>query len=231
MSWLTAALLAQALSTPFAAGPVPDPDLARMRGGFSLPNGIDIALAVQTQTKIDGAIVLRTVFQADDGPARFAAYVPTGSAVTDRAAPQHKSATTTTTLPVIAFDNRNGIQFAPGVTLPIVGGGQAEAISRDAPNGFAPVSAENPTQTPAGVVTVTDVAPSYRATLDGTMLSISHLAGQAFGSIVANSADNRNIDVETRVDLSLAGASPDVLGSSMFRVENTALDALRSRLP
>lgn len=230
MSWLTATLLAQAISIPFAAGPVPDTDLAQMRGGFSLPNGIDIALAVQTQTKIDGAIVLRTIFQADDGPARFAAYVPTRSGMDGGEASDHKTPTTTTA-PVIAFDNRNGFQFAPGVTLPNVGGGQSKAIASNTPEGFAPVGVDGPTQTTAGLVTVTDIGPSYRATLDGAMLSISHLAGQAFGSIVANSADNRNIDVETRVDLSLAGASPDVLGSSMFRVENTALDALRSRLP
>jgi hypothetical protein len=199
-----------------------------MRGGFSLPNGIDIALAVQTQTKIDGAIVLRTVFQADDGPARFAAYVPTNSE-TASVGTEHR--TVTTTPPVIDFDNRNGLRFAPGVTLPIVGAsGKVQEIASGTPDGFMAVEAGGPTQTSSGLVLVSNAGPTYTATLDSAMLSISHLAGQAFGSVLANSADNRAIDVETTIDLSLGGVSPDVLGSSMFRVENTALDALRSRI-
>lgn len=228
MSWLTAALLAQAISIPFNAGPISDHDLAQMRGGFSLPNGINIALAVQTQTKIDGAVVLRTVFQADEGPSRFIAYVPTTNGSSSIGASGQRTATTTP--PVIDFDNRNGIRFAPGVTLPLVGSGsQAKVIASSTPDGFAAVAPDSPTKTGSGVVNVSNVGPNYHATLESAMLSISHVAGQAFGSVVANAADNRSIDVESTVDLRLAGVSPDTLGSSMFRVENTAIDALRSR--
>jgi hypothetical protein len=199
-----------------------------MRGGFSLPNGIDIALAVQTQTKIDGAIVLRTVFQADDGPARFAAYVPVTSEAPDVGS---ANGTATTTPPVIDFDSRNGLRIAPGVPLPTVGvRSQSQEIAGGAPDGFVPAGVDGPTQTSSGLVSVSNTGPTYRASLDSTILSISHLAGQAFGSVVANSADNRAIDVETTVDLRLGGVSPDVLGSSMFRVENIAIDAMRSRI-
>jgi len=230
MSWLAAALLAQAISLPYATEPVLDQDLAQMRGGFSLPNGIDIALAIQTQTKIDGAIVLRTVFQADDGPARFAAYVPTIGQAPSAETSEQKAATTTP--PVLAFDNRNGIRVSPGVTLPVVGSGsQPNKIASGTPEGFAQVAPDSPTQTASGIVNVTHIGSNYRATLDGAMLSIDHLAGQAFGSVVTNAADNRSIDVETTVDLRLAGVSPDTLGSSMFRVENTAIDAMRLRIP
>ncbi|MEJ5976712.1 hypothetical protein WG901_08705 [Novosphingobium sp. PS1R-30] len=230
MSWLMPLLLSQAMATPFSAFPVADEELAQMRGGFSLPNGIDVALAVQTQTTIDGAIVLRTVFQASEGPASFAAYVPAAGQNAADANVSQKAQTSSTTPVAIEFDNRNGFRFSPGVPLPVVGSGsQSEKIAEGTPAGFSEIGANGPTVTSAGVVTLSKIGSSYTATLDDTMLRVTHLAGQAFGSIVANSADNKAIDVETTIDLNLSGASPDVLGSAMFRVENTALDALRSR--
>ena len=56
--------------------PLSDAELARQRGGFRLPNGVDVALTVQTQTAVDGAVVLRTVFRADQGAPTLTVFTP-----------------------------------------------------------------------------------------------------------------------------------------------------------
>ena len=77
MSGLVLLLLAQVAAPelpPIAAAPVADPILAEQRGGFRLPSGIDVALSVQTQTAVNGAVLLRTVFQIDQGAPNFTIY-------------------------------------------------------------------------------------------------------------------------------------------------------------
>jgi len=209
--------------------PLADAELAEHRGGFSLPNGIDVALAVQTQTRVDGDIVLRTVFTVDDGPARFAAYVPTSreSAVAEGAG---RRASTSSVAPVISFDNRGQISLAPGIVVPGVSARPgAQKISSEAPDGFVSVAPGAPSQMGTSTIQVASEGTSYVANLRDTMLSITHMAGRSFGSIVENSSDNRAIDVETTIDLSLSGASPDLVGSALLRVESAALDALMAR--
>lgn len=64
-----------------------------------------------------------------------------------------------------------------------------------------------------------------RVEFSGDRLDISHLVGRgAIGSVVANAADNRAIDVTTSVDIGLAGVRPDELGSAMARVDTLVLD-------
>jgi len=50
------------------AGPiVPDATLARMRGGVLLPNGITLTLGIDIQTRVDGTLVLHSIYNSD-GP-------------------------------------------------------------------------------------------------------------------------------------------------------------------
>lgn len=64
-----------------------------------------------------------------------------------------------------------------------------------------------------------------RVELTGDRLDISHLVGRgAIGSVVANAADNRAIDVTTSVDIGLSGVRPDQLGSAVARVDTLVLD-------
>lgn len=94
--------------------------------------------------------------------------------------------------------------------------------------GFSPVELD---PGGAGVITREGVVrlragDLTRVDFSGDRLDISHLVGgDAFGSVVVNSADNRMIDITTSVDISLAGVRPDELGSSMARVDTLALDA------
>lgn len=59
----------------------------------------------------------------------------------------------------------------------------------------------------------------------GDAIEVTHLAGQAFGTVLANSGSNRVIDMQTTVDIQVSGITPDMLGSSALRVEGLALDA------
>ena len=64
-----------------------------------------------------------------------------------------------------------------------------------------------------------------RVDLAANQLDISHLVGRgAVGSIVANAADNRSIDVATSVDIDLAGVRPDQIGGAVVRASNLALE-------
>jgi hypothetical protein len=62
----------------FGKAPLADTALAGMRGGFALPGGLDVSIAVRSDTAIDGTAVLRTVFRADRGPAQLAILARTG---------------------------------------------------------------------------------------------------------------------------------------------------------
>ena len=227
---LLAAQAATVTPAPYTATPVPDPALADQRGGFRLPNGVDVALTVETQTAINGAVVLKTVFRADQGPPTLTAYVPkAGTTVAAGNSSGTGGATTgTTTAPQISFDGRGGVSVTPGVSTALgvsAAKGAASAVQDglEAVNGVA--------NTVNGVVTQADAGAVKTVTLAGADLSVTHLAGNAFGSAVANSASDRVIDSTTSVSIDLANAGPDVVGSAMLRVESVALDAVGMRTP
>lgn len=171
-----ATIAAPAGAQTFAAAPMPDPELARERGGFSLPGGITVTLGVTTDTRVDGQEVLRTVLSLADGGPKLAVLGATG-----------------------------GAAMLGEVELTANGAGVA---TRD------------------GVVRLRQSGDNTRVDLAGNGVDISHLVGRgALGSIVANATDNRVIQVETSVDIGLAGVRPDQLGGAMAQAGNLALDA------
>lgn len=76
-------LLLFAQEAPLAGARVPDAELAAQRGGFTLPSGIDVALTVQTQTSLNGTVVLRTEYRADHGTPTLTASAPGGGDLTE----------------------------------------------------------------------------------------------------------------------------------------------------
>lgn len=158
------------------AQPIADSRLDTMRGGFDLPNGLSIGLGVTTETRIDGQLVLRTVFAANQGP---------------------PSLTT----------------FGRDESGELVGIGAAEG---------------SPVVGPDGTIRIVSSGNSSRIILNGQGVDISHLAGEGIGSIIANISDSRTIDVRTTVDVDIRNATPDLVGSSLLRVESLALDVTRS---
>lgn len=212
----------------YAEEAVPDPVLAEQRGGFRLPNGIDVALTVQTQTVVDGAVVLHTVFALDQGPATLAVYAPrngTTVMVAQGTEPSQSAA-----VPTVSYDSRTGVTVAPGFSTVPVSVGTGAAPSASLPAGLAQI---DPTGTPAtdnGVVSGQSSGLLRLVTLSSPDFNVAHFAGSAFGSAIANSGSDRAFDTVTSVSIDLRDAGPDVLGSAMFRVENVALGALGARM-
>lgn len=76
-----------------------------------------------------------------------------------------------------------------------------------------------------GTVRLVAMPNGTRVELAGDRIDVSHLVGQSFGSVVANSADNRVVDVSTTINIGLSGIARDALGSSAASVDTLALDA------
>jgi hypothetical protein len=210
--------------------PMTTAELAEQRGGFRLPNGIDVAIAVQTDTLVDQTLVLRSVYTIDRGPPTVRAWT-----ANDPAAPTTTSTVSSGTQqnvsPVVSYDSRNGIQVTPGFGSPSViirtGSPHIEvdaAALREIPLDGSVVAA------PAGTITQAVRNGIQSVRLESTDLAITHLAGSAIGSIIENSGSGRVIDTVTSVAIELGNAGPDKLGSAMPRVESIGIDALQTRI-
>lgn len=213
-----------AQDVPLAAASLPDTDLATQRGGFTLPNGIDVALTVQTQTSLDGAVVLRTVFRADQGPATLTVYAPkSGETV---AAARGTAAASATAMPTVTYDGRTGILVTPV---------NAPNVAVTARGGAGAALEPGLTQVTGGAVTDNGaISQSVRgglqsAELRADDLTIAHLAGSAFGSAIANSGSDRAIETQTTVGIDISNAGAQLLGSAALRIEDMAVDAVALR--
>ena len=223
-----ALFLLAAQAAPMIDSPVvPDPELATMRGGFRLPNGIDVSLTVQTQTAIDGAVVLRTVFKADQGAPTLTIYAPhNGERVAAGEVNGATNIAASSTGPRVWFDPRTGIHIQPSAAVPSVAittgtaGAQSESLS-----GLDRIVPGAITATDAGTITQNLQGPIKSVELRGADLSILHFAGNAFGSAITNTGNDRAIDTITNLSIDLRNAGPDVLGSAMLRVQDLATDA------
>ena len=87
----------------------------------------------------------------------------------------------------------------------------------------APINGGSVAPTALGNVRVS--ADGSRVELVGADLRVSHLVGGAFGSIVANSGNDRAIDVTTTVDIAVSGVRPELLGNSLSAVSNIAAES------
>lgn len=213
------------------ATPVADPVLAEQRGGFRLPNGVDVSLTVQSQTTVNGAVLLRTVFSLDQQKPSLAIYVPRNgetvpAGASTSAAPTSAASAGQATVPTISYD-RNGSLQVTSVVVPSVsvsgGGPSADAV----PTGLTQTAAGAVTD--AGMLSESATNGTHQVTLQGSDFAITHLSGNAFGSAIANSGSDRTIDTQTTVSINLGNAGPDVIGSAMFRVQDMALDAVALR--
>jgi hypothetical protein len=217
-------LLAQ--DVPLAAVTVPDPELAMQRGGFMLPNGIDVALTVQTQTAINGAIVLRTVFRADQGTPTLTVYAPKAgeTVAADRVTATGGAAG----MPTITYDGRGGLQVTPaavGSAAVSTSGAAAGAV----PAGLEKIMAGDNVTTDNGIVSQAAAGGLQTAALRAADLTVTHLAGTAFGSAIANAGSDRAIDTQTTVGIDLGNVASTALASAMLRVEDVTSGALLTR--
>lgn len=232
---LTTLLLAAApasAESPFGT-PVPDAELANMRGGIALPNGIDVSIAVRTETSVDGNLLLRSVYALANGPATLQLFAPApGHNVKTGGGEASASSGGGDAGEVwVMFDRDNGatINARSGVPAGVtVTSGPAPSSTSDDGLSPLPIGPGGSIETAGGRVTLQELPAGARARIEGEKIDVSHIFGSAFGSVVANSGSDRAIDTMTVVSIDLRGATPDNLGSSVLQADALALDATRA---
>ena len=206
-------------------------ELAAAHGKFLLPNGIEVAMTVQTDTSVDGQLLLRSVFTVDKGPANLAVYSPT-NVRTPVATSQTGSPEASANGVSVNIDRDSGIttvrpDYTPRATSVTIGTGVSPQIG-ESPDGAAPLDLSNKNAAiaaPGGVVSLDRLPAGSKITLTRPDFEVSHIVGQAFGSVLVNTANNRAIDTTTTINLDLTNATPASLGSALPRVDALALEA------
>ena len=183
---------------------VDDQALSAMRGGFALGGGLDVSVAVQSDTRVNGVLLLRSIFVVDKAASALTVYGRTGN----------------TALPGLSVGDRvsaSGLNVSTGATEP---GGAAEGLSQ------LSLSKDGASATASGgEIRVESAGRGHQVVLAQPTLDIRHLAGQAYGSIVANRGNDVTVDTVTNINIDLKNSTPFNLGSAMFRVEALAVDA------
>lgn len=201
-------------AAPFDEAPVTDSTLADSRGGFALPGGGEISVAVQSDTRVNGELVLRTVLIAAQSAPTLTVFVKDGS----------KSAAGDASQPL----PQNALTLVKGGTTINVTT-NAPAITNAAPDGMTQVSL-SPGQTvttAAGDVRYDKTGSAGQIVLNAPDMQVRQLVGQAFGTIVSNRANGVAIDTSTVINLDLTGMPTLSLGSTLPRLDGLALDAAR----
>ncbi|GGE07505.1 hypothetical protein GCM10011529_12370 [Polymorphobacter glacialis] len=223
----TLVLMAFALAAPAAASTfsaqqaLSDPELASMRGGILLPNGLSVAIGITIETRIDGVLALRTSVSTE----RPGVMVATGG--TGAVGDGRRVSITTWQPPVVITERaRTGttVTSAPGAPVVVTLNGSGAPASDGTPLPLVPGGPSAPTR--FGDARVTTNAGGFVTTLVGPTIEIRQLVGQATGVVIGNTADNRVIDTvaHVNVDLSNAGTIINNLGS---QIESAMLAAAR----
>ncbi|MCW2380664.1 MULTISPECIES: hypothetical protein [unclassified Sphingobium] len=214
--------------------PVPEDVLAESRGKFLLPNGVEVAMAVQTDTSVDGQLLLRSVFTVDQGAPRLAIYAPQStrqSGAPGTSGPSQHAGNPGDVW--VSFDRESGVSLVERSYRPSVGavtvstGEQAEiGLSPDGSTPL-PLGPGDRAQTQNGTVGLDRLGSGFKVTLSQQDLEVSHVFGLALGSVLLNSGNNRAIETSTTINLDLMNATPATVGSAMPRIDSMALDATR----
>lgn len=237
---IIAAILLQAAAPAAAPDPDPvplsNPELAEITGKFLLPNGVAIALAVTSDSYVDGRAVLRTSFTLD----RTASVSVFGRTADSTGAPRAEmpgtpgtvSAVNTGQGVAVMFDRASHTQqitpsFSVNAGANVSTGSGPTASASDL--GLTPLDVQPGVgvSTADGVVTLSALPRGTQVDLAGNGLAIANLVGQSIATAVINSANNRTIDTVTNVNIDLQSAGALALGSAALKVDAIALDATR----
>jgi hypothetical protein len=230
---IVAAATAAAPASPRGGPPpVPDVELATMRGGLMLPNGLNVAIGIDIQTRIDGVLALHTIFSSEAPTAGVRVY-------TDGTKPSEVPGTVTVETgnpewPTVSVSRAptGTTVTAPGATTPssvnIVSGpatGWLDAAGQTpvpvTPNGPAVNAA------PGSIRLTTDDRGSQVALVTPT-IEIRHLVGQATGAVVSNTANDTSIDTVSTINVNLIGL-PAGLMNGVLLVNRIAAEAAGRR--
>lgn len=227
----------------FDSAPVSDAELAGNYGKFIAPGGIDLAMSVQSDTAVDGQLVLRSVFTVDQGPARIQVYAPApgtqgpsyqGNATVGQAQSGAGNPGLSVTVDRMGANTSVQPTFGAGSQAPNVAvttGGQSVAATAAGNDGLVPVIATaggGAVPTGAGAVSISSTSTGTRITLDALGLSISHLVGGATGTVVANTGNNRTIDTVTSMSIDVRNGDSLAIASSLMQVSGIATAATQA---
>lgn len=209
-----------------------DAELARITGKFILPNGVELALTVTSDTVVDGQLLLRTVLTVDKTAAVQVLGRQGGTAAIPYAATTVTAAAGGVT---VAMDRRSGIQtVTPTVSVasgPSVSLGVPSQSAEDlglsklalTPGGPAVATAD-------GVVSLETVRNGTRVAFAGDQLAVVNLVGQSVATAVLNSADNRTLDTVTNITIDARNLAPYQAGAAQLRVGDLAIEATRGMI-
>ncbi len=219
---------------PLPGPKVADALLARMRGGLRLPNGLDLALGIDIQTRIDGALALHTVYASEgtnpgvrvftDGE-KPVSVAPANATIKSEAVPGipllivDRSPTGTTVQPTSATS---------AATVNLVHGDPSTWLSGEGQVEIPVVANAGPVTAAPGAVSLTTNPAGAVVTLNTPTVEVRQLIGQATGVVVLNTGNDRVIDTISSVNVDLRGFSAPLLAST-FVAQRAAIDALISR--
>ena len=182
-------------SPTWGVAPLPDRDLASMRGGILLPNGLDIAIGIDIQTRINGVLALHTVYSSE---ANAGIHVYTDGTTSPRTAPGSTVVTTGGTLPtnVDAARSPTGTTVVAATssqptTINVVAGPTSTWLTGAGENNVAVVSNGPPVAASSGAISLTEDANGARVTLFTPNIEVQHLVGMATGAVISNTANTR----------------------------------------
>ena len=212
---------------------IPDHELATMRGGVLLPNGLTIAIGIDIQTRIDGVLALHTVYTSEtpangvrvftdgtDSPriAPGSATVVTGGGTTTNIDVSRSPTGTTvvagtngqpTTVNIVSGPTSTWLSGAGQTSVPVVANGPAVSAS-------------------SGLISLTENDRGARVTLSTPMLEVQHLVGQATGAVISNTGNDRSIDTISSINVNLVGVPAALLGNALM-VNRIAVEAAGRR--
>lgn len=216
------ALIAAVASTvSWSAVPVADSELATMRGGILLPNGLNIAIGIDIQTRVNGVLALHTIYSTEVPNNAIRVYTD------GTTAPASAPGTTTIATGGNSSPGIDASRSPTGTTVTAASGGQPMIVNvlvgptstwlDAAGQTNVPVTA-NGSAVPAssGAITLVEDGAGARVTLSAPGLQVQHLVGQATGAVIANTADNRSIDTVSSINVNLVGVPAALLGGALM---------------
>ena len=219
-----------ARGAPLPGATVADAVLATMRGGLRLPNGLDLMLGIDIQTRIDGVLALHTVYASEGAQPAIRVYTDGGTPSAAAPATMSVSSGGALGVPLLVVDRSpTGTTIVPTGAMPattvnLVNGNPA-GWAGAAGQAEIPVVANGPTVAAApGEVGLTVGDAGAVVTLRTPTLEVQHLIGAATGAVIANTANNRAIDTISAVNVDVQGIAPALLAGS-FAAQRAALDA------
>lgn len=187
-------------------------------------------MAVQTETSVNGGLLLRSVYRVDQGLPNLQVFAPrTGESVRGQSAAPSVAGRGMQGDVRVNFDRQNGVSISRQMGTPTASisvGTAARTETRG--DGLTPLDLSGgPVDTAGGRVSATESARGVQTRIQGDGIDATHLFGNAYGSVVANTANDRAIDSSTTITLELRNATALNLGSAMLRAEALGDEAVR----